>query len=121
MFRFFFFVEVLIDFDFNNKWAQFLKDRSAEYGDELDMQTILFLVGVQELGFGYRKYSKDDKVNIMHIAVCTLLEPLGYYEFTERAENGWPIFKFKEELPPLKDAEQERLIKQALIDYFIEQ
>lgn len=111
----------MIDFDFNNKWAEFLKMRSEEYGDELDLQSILFLVGVQELGFGYRKYSKDDKVNLMHIAVCTLLEPLGYYRFKERGENGWPIFEFREELPPLSDKEQERLVKQALMDYFIEQ
>lgn len=110
----------MIDFEFNNRWNAFLKKRSKEYGDELDLQSILFLIGVQELGFGYRKYSKDDKVNIIHIAVCTLLEPLGYYAFKERDKNGWPIFELKESLPELKENEQERLIKEALMDYFTE-
>jgi len=108
----------LIDFDFNNRWKDFLKARSAEFGDELDLQAILFLVGVQELGFGYRKYSKDDKVNVIHIAVCTLLEPLGYYKFIDRNEEGWPNFEFSKELPSLKAKDQERLIKEALIEYF---
>ena len=109
----------MIDFEFNNRWKNFLKQRSLEFGDELDLESILFLIGVQELGFGYRKYSKDDKINIMHIAVCTLLEPFGYYTFKERNAKGWPEFDFVDQLPALNDNEQERLIKQAVMDYFI--
>ena len=36
------------------------------------IETILFLIGVQELGSGKQKYTKDDKVNMIHIAVCRL-------------------------------------------------
>ena len=111
----------MIDLEFDRRWSVFLKDRSSEFGDELDLQSILFLIGVQELGFGFRKYSKDDKLNIVHIAVCTLLEPYGYYSFKERDEKGWPIFSFEKELPALNEKDQERLMKESVIDYFTEQ
>jgi hypothetical protein len=34
------------------------------------IETLLFLIGIQELGSGQQKYSKDDKVNL--IAHCGL-------------------------------------------------
>jgi hypothetical protein len=40
----------------------------------------------------------------MHIAICRLLEPYGFYEFYD--EERWPHYRVKEELPPLKAGEQ---------------
>lgn len=94
-------------------------DTLAErFGMQPDLQSILFLIGVQELGMGYRKFKKDDKVNVMHIAICTVLEPYGYYEFVGRDKDGWPHFRQKEELPFLKPAEQNNLMIKAVIEYF---
>jgi hypothetical protein len=42
------------------------------------IETLMFLIGIQELGSGQQKYSKDDKINLLHIAVCRLLEPFGF-------------------------------------------
>jgi hypothetical protein len=41
----------------------------------------------------------------MHIAICRLLEPYGFYEFFYDEER-WPHYRVKEELPPLKAGEQ---------------
>lgn len=81
------------------------------------IETILFLIGLQELGSGQQKYSKDDKLNILHIAVCRLLEPFGYYKFTHY-EDGWPQFEKLEDLPELRTNEQSLLMKKAIIQYF---
>jgi hypothetical protein len=54
----------------------------------------------------------------MHIAICTLLEPFGYYEFEGNDKEGWPHWKVNEKLPPLKPAQQQELITQAIVDYF---
>lgn len=81
------------------------------------IETILFLIGVQELGSGAQKYTKDDKLNLLHIAVCRLLEPFGYYKFTHY-EDGWPQFEKLEDLPELKPNEQTLLMKKAIIQYF---
>lgn len=79
------------------------------------------MIGVQELGSGMQKYSKDDKVNLIHIAVCRLLEPFGYYQFSHYDEEGYPHFKELEPLPELKPNEQTLLMRKAIIQYFIDE
>ena len=102
------------------KWdliIETLTDQFAE-GDELNVDGIIYLIGVQELGQGHRSFKKDEKINLMHIAICKLLEPYGYYEFDFFDEEGWPHYKTITELPKLKPGEQTVLIKEAIINYF---
>ena len=82
------------------------------------IETILFLIGVQELGSGQQKFTKDDKVNLIHIAVCRLLEAFGYYKFSHYDNDGFPHFEELEKLPDLKPNEQQLLMKKAIIQYF---
>lgn len=99
-----------------------VKKLSAQFsdGDPLELDGIVYLVGVQELGNFHRKFKKDEKVNLMHIAICRLLEPYGYYDFDFFDEDGWPHYTMKEQLPPLKAGEQTVLMKEALVNYFME-
>ncbi|REE83439.1 hypothetical protein BX611_0730 [Lutibacter oceani] len=87
-------------------------------GEQLNLDAIIYLIGVQELGKGAIEFKKDDKVNLMHIAICRLLEPFGYYEFDFFDNDGWPHYKVLEALPPLKSGEQTVLIKEAIVLYF---
>ncbi len=94
--------------ELEKEWNRIVERLSADFGggEKIDLQGILFLIGVQELGMGYQKFKKDDKMAVIHIAICTLLEPYGYYEFVGRDEELWPHFKLNEKLPPLKPAQQ---------------
>lgn len=96
-----------------------LSDQFAD-GDVLEIDAIIYLIGIQELGQLNRAFKKDEKVNLMHIAICRLLEPYGYYEFDYFDREGWPHYKVKEELPPLKAGEQSVLMKEAIVGYFLE-
>ena len=110
------------DEQLKQRWEQVvtrLSDRFAD-GDTLDLDAIIYLIGVQELGQFNKKFKKDEKVNLMHIAICRLLEPFGYYEFDYFDEEGWPHYTVKEQLPPLKAGEQSVLMKGAIVDYFLE-
>jgi hypothetical protein len=110
------------DEQLKQRWGElvtFLSNRFAD-GDTLDLDAIIYLVGVQELGQMQRKFKKDEKLNLMHIAICRLLEPFGYYEFEFFDEEGWPHYKILEELPPLKAGEQSVLMKDAIVQYFVE-
>ncbi len=95
----------------------FVQERFGE-GEVLDLDAIIYLIGVQELGQIHRKYKKDEKVNLMHIAICRLLEPFGYYNFDNFDEDGWPHYKTMDELPNLKPGEQSVLMKEAVVMYF---
>lgn len=96
--------------------AFFIKTFDTEKHPSID--TLLFLIGVQELGSGQQKYTKDDKLNILHIAVCRLLEPFGYYKFSHYDDDGYPHFDEVAVLPDLKPNEQQILMKKAIIQYF---
>lgn len=102
-----------------NKVVAILSNQFAE-GDILDLDAIIYLIGVQELGKVHQTFKKDEKLNLMHIAICRLLQPYGFYEFDFVDKDGWPHYSVKEELPPLKAGEQSVLMKEAIVNYFLE-
>lgn len=85
-----------------------------------DLNAILFLIGIQELGRPQEAYTKEEKQDLMHIAVCRLLEYEGYYEFEGRDADGWPHFRQLKKVPVRGVEEQERLLKEQAIRYFRE-
>lgn len=97
---------------------ELLTERFSD-AEALDVEGVLYLVGLQELGQIHRKMKKDDNVNLIHIGICSVLEPFGYYRFDFFDEEGWPHFELLEELPPLKPGEQSILMKEALVEYFL--
>ncbi len=110
------------DLQLKERWELLTTKLSKQFadGDTLELDGIIYLVGVQELGQYHRKYKKDDKLDLMHIAICRLLEPYGYYEFEFYDEDGWPHYKVKEQLPTLKAGEQSILMKEAIVSYFLD-
>lgn len=110
------------DEQLKSRWENVVKHLSENFadGEALDLDAIIFLIGIQELGRFKRKFKKDEKLDLMHIAICRLLEPYGYYEFDYQDEDGWPHYRVKEQLPPLKAGEQSILMKEAIVQYFLE-
>ena len=103
------------------KWEALLLRLADQFGEEPDLNAVLFLIGVQELGKGPIKYSKDEKQDLMHIAVCRLLSKYGFYELEGADEEGWPSWKLVKQLPFLTLKEQDLLLKQAVVEYFEEE
>lgn len=110
------------DEQLKERWESVVKILSDKFadGEELDLDGIIYLIGIQELGKFKQEFKKDEKVNLMHIAICRLLEPYGYYEFEYFDNDGWPHYKVKEELPVLKAGEQTVLMKDAIVNYFLD-
>ena len=96
------------------------KNTLSADGDVLELDAIIYLIGVQELGQLHRRFKKDQKLDLMHIAICTLLEPYGFYEYEGRDRDDWPHWKPMKKLPRLSQQEQEHLIKKAILEYFDE-
>lgn len=99
-------------------WVEVLSKLEKRFGEGLDLQAILFLIGLQELGMGYQKLKKDQKVEVMHIAVCALLSQWGYYDFAGHDEDGWPHWEETNKLPSLNAKQQDKLIREAIVEYF---
>ncbi len=107
-----------MDIEFQKQWDNLQLKLQKRFDEVPDFQGMLFLIGLQELGLKFDKLSKDQKLDVMHIAVCTLLEPYGYYEFEGRDRDGWPHWKATKSLPNLRITDQEYLMKEAMLSYF---
>ena len=104
--------------DLQSRWWQLETKRVERFGKKPDLETILFLVGVQEFGDIREKFTKEQKQDLMHIAVCQLLSESGYYELEKVDQDGWPHFKQLKALPTLNMIEQENFIKDHVLLYF---
>lgn len=104
--------------DLNDKdWLEAKAKFENIFGEGLEMDGLLFLIGVQELGQGFKTFDKDEKMNLMHIAACKLLEPYKYYSYSHRDKQGWPHYTQSDSLPGLSKKDQDKLLKQAIINY----
>ncbi len=99
-------------------WEILQAKLTERFGTPMDFDAILFTIGLQELNKPFKKYKKDEKVDVMHVAICTLLEPFGFYEYKGIDEEGWPHWELKENLPHLEAKQQNKLIIDSIIDYF---
>lgn len=104
--------------ELKDEWTFLTKRLETQFGEAPDLQAILFLIGVQELGKGPSNFSKDQKQDLMHIATCRLLSSYGYYELDGLDEDGWPHWKRIGKLPVLTLKEQDLVLKRAVLDYF---
>jgi len=107
------------DLELERKWQALrlaLKDNVGR--KPKDMNAILFLIGVQELGKGPHSFSKEDKQDLMHIAICKVLSLSGFYRLEGTDENGWPHWVLEKKLPHFDLLEQEKLLKMHVIEYF---
>jgi hypothetical protein len=104
--------------DLQVRWLKLRIKLKERFGIKPDMDGILFLIGIQELGSGKQDFSKEEKQDLMHIAVCTVLSPSGYYLAEGHDEEGWPHFKQLKPLPGLAGYEQENFLKDHILLYF---
>lgn len=105
----------------NIKWTELQKRIATDFDTDVpDIKIMLFLIGVQELGQGPKKFSKRQKEELMHIANCKLFSKLGFYELEGLDQDGWPHWKAVTAIPNYTLLEQEMIIKSLIIDYFDE-
>ncbi len=108
------------ELDFEWLRVQHLVKESMRRETLPDLNTVLFLIGIQELGRWKKSFGKEEKQDLMHIAVCRLLSVDGYYEFIGRDEDGWPHYRQVLEMPKQSTYEQERILKINAVRYFKE-
>jgi hypothetical protein len=104
--------------DLQTRWWDLEARLVERFGKKPDMEAILFLIGVQELGDIRKKFSKEQKQDLMHVAVCSLFAQSGLYELEGVDEDGWPHFRQLKPLPVMNMIEQENFMKDHILLYF---
>jgi len=105
---------------FEHRWWEFMNDMRDRFGKKPDLNALLLLIGVQELGQGAGPFTKEQKQDLMHIATCRLFSLSGYYELEQVDEEGWPHFRLVKPVPFASLKEQERMLKWHILEYFAE-
>ena len=100
------------------RWAKLLDILKQQFGKKPDLEAVLFLVGVRELGGGTTEFTKEQKVDLMHIAICVILAPSGYFKLGHQDQDGWPHWEQVNELPFIDIFSQEVFLKSHIVDYF---
>ncbi|HTO16552.1 MAG TPA: hypothetical protein VLZ83_12330 [Edaphocola sp.] len=106
--------------DFESRWQQLEQMLQQRFGNVPNMDALLYLIGINEYQgiIPENKFTKEEKEDLIHIAVCTLLSKGGYYRKVKTDEEGWPHF---DELKTIaqKDLDaQEELLKIYILEYF---
>jgi hypothetical protein len=104
--------------DIQSRWWALEEKLMARFGKKPDMEAILFLICIQEVGDFRTKFTKEQKQDLMHVAVCSLLSPSGYYELEMVDEEGWPHYRQLKTLPVFNFIEQENFMKDHILLYF---
>jgi hypothetical protein len=107
------------DLDFDRRWLKLREQLKLTLGKKpADINGILFLIGVQELGKGQQNFSKEEKQDLIHIAICKCLSLSGYYELISIDEDGWPHWGEVKKPPYIDVLEQEKFLKMHVLEYF---
>jgi hypothetical protein len=107
------------DLDQQRQWTRLTRIIGKELGKRpKDINAVLFLIGVQELGKGMQNFSKEEKQDLIHIAICKVMSFQGYYALEGIDQDGWPHWKMMKKIPRFDLLEQEKLLKSQIIEYF---
>ncbi len=108
-----------MEMDVKLEWEKvklFVKQR---FNEDLDVQSILYIIGLQELGKNHQPLKKEQKIDVIHIGICSVLLPLGYYQKNGLDDEGWPHYTNIKKLPNKVVGElQDVFMKKAIINYF---
>ena len=104
--------------DLQSRWWKLEEKLMERFGKKPDVESLLFLIGIQELGNIKSTFTKEQKQDLMHIAVCTVLLPSGYYELQDVDEEGWPHFRQLKAVPEMNPVAQENFLKDHILLYF---
>lgn len=104
--------------DLQQRWWKLEEKLLERFGKKPDVESVLFMIGIQELGDIRQKFTKEQKQDLMHIAICTILSSSGYYELSGVDEDGWPHFNQLKPMPEMHPIEQETFLKDHILLYF---
>ena len=104
--------------DLQQRWWNLEATLVERFGKKPDLEAILFLIGIQEFGQVRDKFTKEQKQDLMHVAICSLLSQSGYYELENTDQEGWPHFKQLKQMPEMSMIEQENFLKDHILLYF---
>lgn len=99
-------------------WTQLCFRLGEMFQMDLDTNGVFLLIGIREKGWGFREFSKEEKLNLIRLGSCTLLCELKQLERVTSDRDGWPVFKQPAFFPEWNEAQKQQKLKEAAVVYF---
>ena len=74
-----------MDYDIEMRFQRMKKSLEEKFGEGMDVQAILFLIGVNELGEGYKNFTKNER-NIQKMNKITTMNKK-YPKIQQKSKN----------------------------------
>jgi hypothetical protein len=102
------------------EWNELLLLLNEKFGNVDSLTNVLYLIGVQDLGKGFQAFTRQEKMQLIHIGGCRLLSRWDYYLLKGHDENYWPQWQMNPQQPLPGHHKREQLMKESAILYFQE-
>jgi hypothetical protein len=100
------------------RWYDVRNRVKEQFGQRPDINAMLFIIGMNEVGIVKEKWEKEEKENLMHVAMCRLMSTEGIYKYMGLDSEGWPHYELVKGVPALSIKEQEEMLKVKIVEYF---
>ncbi|MGL4346942.1 MAG: hypothetical protein ACRCR9_02515 [Chitinophagaceae bacterium] len=105
--------------DIQKQWEKVLSQFSNHTKNPITIEGLLLLIGIQEFNILKDNYSKEEKIDLIHIGMCCILENDGYYQFSHYDKDKWPHYNTLKPLPEMNHDTEDLFIKEKIIAYCI--
>jgi hypothetical protein len=107
------------DLVLKDRWDSLVSEISTRFGRKPDIDSLLFLIGVQSVGRGYEPdIPKERKQSLIMEGSYLAFETIGVYQRVGMERNGFWIWQKNFDLPELTVDEQEKLLQVGILNYF---
>jgi hypothetical protein len=104
--------------DTPDNWKDLCERLTVMFGIDVDLNGVLFLVGIRERGLTFQKFTKEEKLNLINLGSCTLYKEMGLVELNGIDQEGWPVFRQKTPIPAIEEELKLKTLQDCAIRYF---
>ncbi len=101
-----------------NNWNELCAWLGEMFNIEVDLNGVLFLVGIREKGLAFQNFTKEEKMNLIHLGSCVLYQEMGLTEQVGIDRDGWPVFVQRTVAPEIPEERKAKTLQDCALRYF---
>lgn len=101
-----------------DNWNDLCERLNDQFGIEVDLNGVLFLVGMRERGLLFQTFTKEEKLNLINLGSCTLYQEMGLITSYGQDKDGWPLFQQNSLAPVIPEELKLKTLQDCAIRYF---
>jgi hypothetical protein len=101
-----------------DNWKDLCEHLKVMFGIDVDLNGVLFLIGIRERGLTIQLFTKEEKLNLINLGSCTLYKEMGLIEQSGEDKEGWPVFRQKALAPVIAEELKLKTLQDCAIRYF---